>query len=107
VRPTVIVRGAPRRLPAETENHLLRIAQEAITNALRHARASRVDVELSYESAGVHLRVRDDGIGSDAQEAGERFGIQGMKERAARMNAQFRMTSKPSEGTEVSVHVDA
>jgi signal transduction histidine kinase len=107
VRPTVVVRGAPRRLPPETENDLLRIAQEAITNALRHGRASRVDVELSYESAGVDLRVRDDGIGSGAHNAGERFGIQGMKERATRMNAQFRMTSKPSEGTEVSVHVDA
>jgi ligand-binding sensor domain-containing protein/signal transduction histidine kinase len=108
VRPTVVVHGAPRRLSTETENDLFRIAQEAITNALRHAGASRVEVELSYESSRVRLRVRDDGSGDGELDATarERFGIRGMKERAARMNAQLLVTSKVNEGTEVSVQVN-
>lgn len=110
VRPTVVVHGSPRRLPPETENDLYRIAQEAITNAMQHASASRVDVELSYERARVHLSVRDDGVGSDdsgLDAAGrDRFGVQGMRERAARMNAELRITSRVIGGTEVSVHVD-
>jgi ligand-binding sensor domain-containing protein/signal transduction histidine kinase len=109
-RPRVEVQGTPRPLPPEMENDLLRIAQEAITNALRHANASRVEVELTYESEHVRLRVVDDGVGSGEHDlqalANERYGVQGMRERAARMSAHFRMTSRISEGTEVSVRVD-
>jgi signal transduction histidine kinase len=111
VRPAVVIHGTPRPLGPEMENDLLRIAQEAMTNALRHANASRVDVELTFGTGNVHLRVRDDGIGSGEHEVRaltrERYGIQGMRERATRMKAQFLMTSRISEGTEISVHVDA
>ncbi|HEV8628895.1 MAG TPA: two-component regulator propeller domain-containing protein [Thermoanaerobaculia bacterium] len=110
-RPHVVVQGTPRPLPPEVENDLLRIAQEAITNALRHANASRVEVELLYETERVRLRVVDDGVGSGEHDlqalASERYGVRGMRERAARMKAQLRITSKVSEGTEVFVHVDA
>ena len=109
-RPHVVVHGTPRPLPPEIENDLLRIAQEAITNALHHANASRVEVELLYEAERVRLRVVDDGVGSGEHDlqalASERYGVRGMRERAARMKAQFRITSKSSEGTEVSVHID-
>jgi len=110
VRPAVFVRGVPRRLPPDIENDLFRIGQEAITNALHHAGASRIDVELSYESDHVRLRVRDDGADAGAHEidaiAGERFGIRGMRERAGRMKAELLIKSTLREGTEVSVHVD-
>jgi signal transduction histidine kinase len=48
--------GQPRPLPADVANHLLRIGQEAVTNALRHAQASQVDVELSFEAAAPALQ---------------------------------------------------
>jgi signal transduction histidine kinase len=92
------------------ENDLLRIGQEAITNAFRHAKATRVDVELTYLRKHVHLRVRDDGVGSgeyDLEALRGRYGVAGMRERAERMSARFRMTSKAGAGTEISVEVRA
>jgi signal transduction histidine kinase len=110
-RANVVVHGTPRPLRPEVENDLLRIAQEAITNAMRHANAKTIEVELTYGTENVRLQVRDDGVGSGELDldvlARERYGVQGMRDRAARMKAQFRMTSRISEGTEVSVHIDA
>lgn len=103
--PEVVVKGTARPLRPEVEDNLLRIAQEAITNALRHAQASRVEVELIYAPERVELHVRDDGIGVSPREG--RFGLQGMRERAERMNAELRITSKSGEGTEIAVEVEA
>jgi hypothetical protein len=57
-----------RRLPPVTENNLLRIGQEAIANAARHARARRIDVRLEFTEREVLLSVRDDGQGFDASQ---------------------------------------
>ena len=57
--------GAPRKLPPQVENNLLRIAQEALANALKHARATRITVYLAYDPGKVSLRVQDDGVGFD------------------------------------------
>ena len=57
--------GPPRKLPPQMENNLLRIAQEALANALKHAHASRIAVHLDYEPGKVSLRVTDDGVGFD------------------------------------------
>ncbi|MBV8381529.1 MAG: PAS domain S-box protein [Planctomycetaceae bacterium] len=75
--------GRPHPLPGETEAHLLRVGQEALTNALKHARAANVRVELDYGDFEVRLHVEDDGQGFDPGAGqGEGVGLTGVKERA-------------------------
>jgi signal transduction histidine kinase len=104
---TTRVRGRPRPLPAETENNLLRIGQEALTNAVRHARATRIEVALHYDGDEVRLSVSDDGKGFDAGAASPRghYGICGMRERASQMDAALVLASAPDRGTLVSVAI--
>jgi signal transduction histidine kinase len=91
------------------EQHLLRIAQEAVTNALKHAKARRIDVKLHRDPHKLHLRIVDDGRGFDQQGAfssrGGHFGLIGMRERAERMGGELRLSSHPGEGTELEVTV--
>jgi signal transduction histidine kinase len=86
---------------------LFRILQEALTNVLRHAGASRVDVRAWAESGGYTLRVRDNGRGITAEErlAVRSLGILGMRERAALVGATFDITSAPGQGTTITVRV--
>jgi signal transduction histidine kinase len=72
--------GTPRPLAYPVESALYRATQEALTNARRHARASRLTIELTFAGTGVRLRVEDDGVG--AQELREGFGLTGIRERA-------------------------
>jgi len=101
--------GQARPLPVDVADHLLRIGQEAVTNALRHAQASQVDVELSLTQASLHLCVRDDGRGlpgpggSPPQPRPDGMGLAGMQERAGHIGAQFAVTSQPGRGTRVEV----
>jgi ligand-binding sensor domain-containing protein/signal transduction histidine kinase len=103
-RVDVVVQGEPRPLPAGVDSDLLRIGQEAITNAVRHAHASRIEVELAYLRERVRLRVRDDGVGG-ASAGGQGYGLVGMRERAERMRGRFELRSEASAGTEVVVEV--
>lgn len=103
------VHGATRRLNEAVESNVLRIAQECITNALRHARARRISAELAFESACIRLRVSDDGVGFDST-ALERldtghFGWRGIRERAAQIGADVRLASAHGHGTHVVVTV--
>ena len=86
---------------------LFRIAQEAIGNSLRHARASRVVVRLASNSDAIELEVRDDGCGfgptGEAVNGG--LGILGMRERATHAGAQFALDSAPGRGTRVGVRL--
>jgi signal transduction histidine kinase len=75
------VEGTPRRVAESLEFTLYRAAQEALTNARRHAHASRVDLALRFGAQGVELSVCDDGVGSDPVREG--FGLLGLRERAA------------------------
>jgi signal transduction histidine kinase len=74
-------------LPREVQAELLRIAQESITNVLKHARAQSVHVTLAYGEDAVSLSVADDGVGFDPEGRHEGFGLLGMRERAERIGA--------------------
>ena len=108
VRLVVHIRGTARPLPDEVEKNLFRIGQEAVTNAIKHAQAHEVDVELAFEPDRVELRVRDDGCGFDAStiDAGTgHFGVVGMRERAEQLGGRLRLETAPDQGTEVAVAV--
>jgi signal transduction histidine kinase len=97
----------PVRLPAAVETACFRIAQEAVTNALRHAGAQRVWVELRQRGPELHLVVGDNGAGFDAAAArdgaaaGRSLGLLGMEERAALAGGRLALISAPGRGTEV------
>jgi signal transduction histidine kinase len=100
------VAGKERRLSAALENSLLRVGQEAITNALRHSGAARVTVRLEFAERAVRLRVEDDGKGFDpehppASEGG--FGLIGIRERVAEVGGQVVFESAPGRGTKLTV----
>lgn len=106
---TVAGTELPGELPRDMEQHLLRIAQEAVTNALKHAGASKIRVKLHMEARKLHLRIVDNGHGFAQQDvfssrAGH-FGLLGMRERAERLGGELRLASHPGEGTEVEVTV--
>jgi signal transduction histidine kinase len=97
------IEGTPRPLPAEHENALLRIGQEALTNAVRYSGAVRIVLQLRFGTDWVTLNVRDDGCGFDVAElVGTGFGITGMHERVAALGGSLTIDSRPGEGTEVS-----
>lgn len=103
------VGGTLRPLPKQVENNLLRIGQEAVNNAVRHARAENISVRLVFDATSVRLNVKDDGRGFDAEaQAGGsngHFGLVGMRERAREMGGDVRVGSRPGEGCEVEVNV--
>ena len=101
------VSGAYRPLQPDVESNLLRIGQEAINNAVKHASASRIDIGLAFDPNLVRLSVRDDGCGFDSNggspaEPGH-FGLIGMRERAEQIGGKLTVTSKPGGGTEITV----
>jgi signal transduction histidine kinase/ligand-binding sensor domain-containing protein len=97
--------GTARHLAPATETALLRIGREALANAVSHAAARRIDVELAYGRREVRLVVRDDGRGFDPAAAppAAHWGLVGMRERAEAVGARLLVRSAPGEGTEVSV----
>ncbi|KAM3096542.1 PAS domain S-box protein [Phormidesmis sp. 146-12] len=102
------IEGAVYSLPTEVENNLLRIGQEALTNAIKHANADEIRVELRYDRDQVCLRVKDNGqgFGVGTVPSFEGFGLLGMSERAERIGAQLTIRSQPGQGTEMIVTVD-
>src|SRR5438093_7913406 len=99
--------GPIRSLPANMENNLLRIGQEAITNSRKYAGAGRIRIGVDYQPRSIVLRIHDDGQGFDplrlALAEGAHFGLLGMRERAKQLGAQLTVKSRPGEGTEVLV----
>jgi signal transduction histidine kinase len=88
-------------LPLEVEQCFYRIAQEAIENVARHARAKCVQVKLTGSASELCMQVTDDGVGFgfQAAESGRHFGLQGMRERAELIHADFEILSRPGAGT--------
>ncbi|MBW4579114.1 MAG: PAS domain S-box protein [Tildeniella nuda ZEHNDER 1965/U140] len=101
------ISGAPYALPPDTENNLLRIGQEAFTNAVKYAQANEIRIELVYKPTQCYLRVRDNGQGFEVNRTtlSQGFGLLGMSERAEHIGAQLSIDSQPGQGTEVSVSV--
>lgn len=94
------------RLAPEVETALFRIAQEALTNAIRHAHASTVGVRLRRTPEAVTLDVRDDGVGLGATQAvGEHLGMFGMRERARLLGGEFQAAPVSPRGTLVRVSI--
>ena len=101
----VRVNGKARKLPTEVETHLLRIAQEAVSNAVKHADAKSVNVDLDYSADSVRLSVADDGHGFDGGSGVENghFGLLSMRWRAERIGGRFRLRAAPGEGSRIEV----
>jgi signal transduction histidine kinase len=102
-------RGESRALPEVVEENLLRICQEALTNVIKHAVASKVSVELEFNSTNVVLQVTDNGRGFDPEHCvgpkDGHFGLLGMSERAKRIDGRFTVLSNPQSGTMVRLEV--
>jgi two-component system sensor histidine kinase UhpB len=99
------------RLPPAVETALFRIAQEALTNAIRHARASTVQIRLRRLEGTITLEVRDDGIGlpalGHARDDAEHLGMFGMRERARLLGGDFHAAPVSPRGTLVQVSIPA
>jgi len=87
------------------------IGREALTNAFRHSRASKIEVEIIYYPESLRLRIRDDGDGIDQALLGEgrsgHWGLSGMRERAQKIGAQINIWSSPEAGTEIDLTIPA
>ncbi len=111
--PRIVVNaiGRERRLPRLSEFHSLRIVQEAITNALKHAGAREVAVTFEFVGNGVRITVRDDGAGFDPSlrppDGQMHFGLLGMRERAAKIPGQLSVESFPGSGTSIIIEIPA
>ncbi|HEY9630586.1 MAG TPA: CHASE2 domain-containing protein [Coleofasciculaceae cyanobacterium] len=105
---TCEVIGVAYALAPYVENHLLRIGQEALTNAVKYAHATEIHIELAYEETQCLLRVKDDGQGFDVSQVSVEhgFGLLGMSERVERMNGELSIQSHPGQGTEIIVIVN-
>jgi signal transduction histidine kinase len=94
------------RLTAETRRELLQIGREAMVNVLKHAKATRIHVELIYRKRQVQLRINDDGQGfqpSEPRGTNGGFGLTGMRKRAERLGGTFTVDSQPGRGTRLTV----
>jgi signal transduction histidine kinase len=107
VKITLQIDGTPRPIPIDVEINLLRIGQEALTNAVRHADAQNIRLNLLFEPEAVHLQIRDDGRGfqPQVQLTNGGFGLIGMQERSRQIGAQLRLVSSIGRGTEAIVTV--
>ncbi|MEU6258318.1 GAF domain-containing sensor histidine kinase [Streptomyces sp. NPDC047043] len=97
-----------RALPAAQEEALLRVAQEALHNALRHSGAEHVDVALARRGTAAVLRVTDDGSGFDPQSirrAGRHLGLVSMRDRASGVGGTLTVESAPGKGTTIEMEV--
>jgi signal transduction histidine kinase len=107
---TVTTEGEVRALPAPVKIGMFRIAQEALTNVVKHADANNVDVILTYKEDGVQLEIIDDGCGFNIQVLSmdlsrPSWGLAGMEERAALFKGKFKLESAEGEGTKIKVMV--
>jgi signal transduction histidine kinase len=94
------------RWPIEVEIALFRIAQEALGNAIRHSRATRIKVALEYRRRTAVLSIRDDGVGFDPRAKGVGLGLSTMRDRAQTIGGELRVVSRPG-STRIEARVPA
>ncbi|HET6975928.1 MAG TPA: sensor histidine kinase [Pyrinomonadaceae bacterium] len=103
----VIVEGAPKQLHPIIRDEAYRIGREALANAFRHSKASKIEVELEYSNKQLRILVRDDGTGIDPDvlQSGRdgHWGLAGMRERAESIGARLKVWSRANAGTEVEL----
>lgn len=103
--------GREIRLPSAMEAGIYRLVQEAFTNAMKHASASYVSLELTYQSQMVKIAVQDNGIGFDAEliesraKINSHFGLMGMRERVELLEGRLELESSSGQGTKITIHI--
>jgi len=111
IKGKITIDGDIRRLSPVVENNLLRIGQEAISNAIKHAQPSLIDVTLIFEKNRIQLTVIDDGVGfAEVKKKNEKrhsFGLVGIRERVDLIGGVVNIDSKPGQGTQIDVSVSA
>jgi signal transduction histidine kinase len=91
-------------LPIEVKEALYRVAQESLHNTFKHAKASRVVLQLSFEGKHLEMHIRDNGVGFDTTQAFPgHLGLRSMWERIARLNGELTISSQPGQGTHIQV----
>jgi len=109
--PEVIISTSDFRAAPDVETACFRVVQEAVTNAMRHAQAKHVRVELQQAGSDLDLVVQDDGVGFDPIavqpliDRGKRLGLLGIQERVMLVGGQVQIQSAPGQGTQIHVHV--
>jgi signal transduction histidine kinase len=98
LRVDLTVEGRPRDLPAGVDLSAFRIVQEALTNTLKHARASRADVSVRYTDSDLEVEVLDDGVAGGVGAGGGGRGLVGMRERAALLGGELSAGPRPAGG---------
>jgi signal transduction histidine kinase len=104
------VDGQPRELDPTVSTELSKIAREALSNAFQHAEASAIEVEVSYGTNRMRLRVRDNGKGFDpallrVSSGPQHLGLKNMRKRAETVKAIFNLWSRPGMGTELEAMI--
>jgi PAS domain S-box-containing protein len=101
-----LVQAAPLKLPAETLDHIYRLAQEGLTNALRHADANSIKIILNIQPSALSLEVLDDGVGLTQSESPTGTGLKLMRYRANILRAYVRVAMGPTRGTRLFFRID-
>jgi signal transduction histidine kinase len=105
----IVVTGQSKSLDPGLREQVFWITREALLNASRHSQATQIEAELEYLRRKLRVCVRDNGVGIDRQvlpaRLNTRWGLRGMRERAASIGAKFQLWSKSAAGTEVAISV--
>ncbi|MET7333912.1 sensor histidine kinase [Nonomuraea sp. NPDC005650] len=104
---TLEITGTPVALAAPIEDTLYRVAQEALANVAKHARATRTGLTLSYTDETILLDIRDDGAGFDPQKPADGFGLDGMRQRTHAVGGTLHLEAAPNQGTTIAAEIPA
>jgi PAS domain S-box-containing protein len=109
IKAKVVADEIIKRLPPDIEITCFRVSQEALTNIIKHAKASDVEINLFYKNDDLNLQIKDDGVGFNFFSAiqkglkGESMGLLGMQERVELIGGRIKINSKPGGGTQINV----